>query len=72
MRFNAPTFEKRPDPTPEEIRLECEKIQATWSEGERRERAGLPRYDDGIDYGLVIRQTLDGRASDASPFDADA
>jgi hypothetical protein len=28
------------DPTPEQIRKLCEKIQATWTDEERRKRAG--------------------------------
>lgn len=28
-------------PTPEEIRAECERIQATWTEAERAQRLGL-------------------------------
>jgi hypothetical protein len=31
------------DPSPEDIALECERIQATWSRRERRRRAGLPK-----------------------------
>jgi len=29
------------DPTPAQIAVACERIQATWSEAERRRRAGL-------------------------------
>ena len=36
--------EHTPDPTPEEIRRECERIQETWSEDERaRRRGGIPK-----------------------------
>lgn len=32
-------FQRRADPSPEQIRAECEKIQATWSPRERARRA---------------------------------
>jgi hypothetical protein len=45
------------DPTPEEIRIECWKIQERWSPAERRRRAGCfgeaerVRIPEGIDDG---------------------
>jgi hypothetical protein len=43
---------KKPDPTPEEIKAECEKIQQEWTENQKRSRTvkgpdrwELPEYN---------------------------
>lgn len=41
------------EPTPEEIRRECEKIQAGWDENTRHDRAGANRVVE-CDYGIPV------------------
>jgi hypothetical protein len=36
---------KIPDPTPEEIAAECERIREEWTEQQERKRAGLDHED---------------------------
>jgi len=38
---NTGTGRQADDPTPDEIRLACLRIQATWTDEERRYRAGI-------------------------------
>ena len=41
LREGRITMKESYEPTPEQIRAECQKIQAEWSESERLRRAGI-------------------------------
>ena len=56
------SFVQAPDPTPNEIRRLCLEIQATWSERERRSRAGV--YGDQPPVDVMVCEA--GAVADGS------